>query len=38
MVKSLETGLATLICPSLKGVTDKIKNKAEQMKTMAVQA
>jgi hypothetical protein len=38
MVKSLENGIAALICPSLKGVKDKIKNKAEQMKTMAVQA
>jgi len=38
MVKSLETGLAKLICPALSGVKTKLEDKAQQMKTMAVQA
>jgi hypothetical protein len=38
MVKSLENGLAKLICPALSGVKTKLEDKAQQMKTMAVQA
>ena len=38
MVKSLENGLAKLLCPALSGVKAKLENKAQQMKTMAIQA
>jgi hypothetical protein len=38
MVKSLENGLAKLICPALSGVKSKLEDKAQKMKTMAVQA
>jgi hypothetical protein len=38
MVKSLENGLANLICPALSNVKTKLEDKAQQMKTMAVQA
>lgn len=38
MVKSLENGLANLICPALSGVKTKLEDKAKKMKTMAVQA
>jgi len=38
MVQSLETGLAKLICPALSGVKTKLEDKANKMKTMAVQA
>ena len=38
MVQSLETGLAKLVCPALTGVKSKIEDKANKMKTMAVQA
>ena len=38
MVKSLESGLAKLVCPALSGVKTKLENKANKMKTMALQA
>jgi hypothetical protein len=38
MVQSLETGLAKLICPALSGVKTKLEDKANKMKTMALQA
>lgn len=38
MVKSLESGLAKLVCPALSGVKTKLDNKANKMKTMALQA
>ena len=38
MVQSLETGLAKLICPALGGVKAKLEDKANKMKTMALQA
>jgi hypothetical protein len=38
MVQSLETGLAKLVCPALSGVKTKLEDKANKMKTMAVQA
>jgi hypothetical protein len=36
MVKSLENGLAKLICPALSGVKTKLENKADEMKLKAV--
>jgi hypothetical protein len=38
MVKSLENGLAKLICPALSNVKTKLEDKAQRMKTMAIQA
>ena len=38
MVKSLESGLSNLICPSLSNVKTKLQNKTDQLKTMALQA
>jgi hypothetical protein len=38
MVKSLENGLAKLICPALSGVKTKLEDKAQQMRLKAVQA
>jgi hypothetical protein len=38
MVKSLESGLAKLVCPALSGVKTKLENKAKKMKEMAIQA
>jgi hypothetical protein len=38
MVKSLESGLTKLVCPALSGVKTKLENKANKMKTMALQA
>jgi hypothetical protein len=38
LVKSLETGLAKIVCPALSGVKTKLEDKANKMKTMAVQA
>jgi hypothetical protein len=38
MVKSLESGLAKLVCPALSGVKTKLEDKAKKMKEMAIQA
>jgi hypothetical protein len=38
MVKSLENGLAKLICPALSNVKTKLEDKAQQMKTKALAA
>ena len=38
MVKSLESGLSNLICPSLSNVKTKLQNKTDQLKTIALQA
>jgi hypothetical protein len=37
MVKSLESGLAKLICPGLSNISQKLGDKAQEMKTKAVQ-
>jgi hypothetical protein len=36
MVKSLENGLSSLICPALSGVKNKLESKADEMKLKAV--
>ena len=38
LVRNLESGLSKIVCPALSGMTKKLEDKAEQMRTKAVQA